>query len=222
MYGLCSYPISSKKWICSLLWNSAAAMLCTGASPQRYQPHVSPSPRGDPFARNIAAHLVVEPALAVEEVEELRVRLAPPEVHVRDLEVAPDCMRSVSSMHTVIRKDSDVYAQWHRLYEFPPSSDMYPIALSRATVSGCSRMNSFTLSHSVGIVARNSYIVIVNAARPPRQCQTHSTPEHWHHAPYVLLWSSMNRNGSKSMSHRKCTSGSTRQYHLYCCSSGCL
>ncbi len=37
VYGLCSYPISSKKWIFSLFWKSAAAMLCTGASPQRCQ-----------------------------------------------------------------------------------------------------------------------------------------------------------------------------------------
>ena len=36
VYGLCSYPISSQKWICSFLANNAAAILCTGASPQRW------------------------------------------------------------------------------------------------------------------------------------------------------------------------------------------
>ena len=35
-------------------------------------------------------HLVVEAALGFEVGEELAVRLAPPELHVRDLEVAPD------------------------------------------------------------------------------------------------------------------------------------
>lgn len=37
VYGLCSYPMLSKKWIWSFRANSAAAMLCTGASPQRYR-----------------------------------------------------------------------------------------------------------------------------------------------------------------------------------------
>lgn len=39
--------------------------------------------------------LVVEPARAVEAVEELAVCLAAPEVHARDLEVAPDCVHPV-------------------------------------------------------------------------------------------------------------------------------
>ena len=38
-----------------------------------------------------SSHLVVEAALLVEEVEELGVSLAPPEVEVANLEVTPDC-----------------------------------------------------------------------------------------------------------------------------------
>ena len=40
----------------------------------------------------IEAYLVVEPALRLKVVEELAVRLAPPEFHVRDLEVTPNCI----------------------------------------------------------------------------------------------------------------------------------
>jgi hypothetical protein len=39
----------------------------------------------------ISPTLVVKPALLVEEVEELGVGLAPPEVEGTDLEVGPDC-----------------------------------------------------------------------------------------------------------------------------------
>lgn len=43
------------------------------------------------------AYLVVEPTLAVQEFEELRVRLASPEVKVTNLEVAPDYSSKVST-----------------------------------------------------------------------------------------------------------------------------
>ena len=41
--------------------------------------------------KSVDAHLVVEPAFRLEVVEELRVRLTAPDLHVRDLEVTPDC-----------------------------------------------------------------------------------------------------------------------------------
>lgn len=43
--------------------------------------------------RERQTHLVVETAFRLEVVEELAIRLAAPEVHVRDLEIAPDCAR---------------------------------------------------------------------------------------------------------------------------------
>lgn len=87
--GSCSYPMSLNQCIWSLRANSAAPMLCTGASPHRYTRHEHKS-AGD----GRQAHLVVEPALGLEMVEELAIRLAAPEVHVRDLEIAPDCARA--------------------------------------------------------------------------------------------------------------------------------
>jgi hypothetical protein len=54
----------------------------------------------------ISPTLVVEPALLVEEVEELGVGLAPPEVEGTDLEVGPDCgskgVKSVLRHHGTI------------------------------------------------------------------------------------------------------------------------
>ena len=44
-------------------------------------------------------YLIVEPALLVEPLEELRVRLAAPEIHVRDLEVRPDCEEEPLTKH---------------------------------------------------------------------------------------------------------------------------
>ena len=38
-----------------------------------------------------AAHLIVESTLGLEVLEEFAIRLTTPEVHVRDLEVTPDC-----------------------------------------------------------------------------------------------------------------------------------
>lgn len=93
-YGLCSYPMSSKKWIWSFFAKSAAAMLCTGASPQRCAMHVV-SGEDEQFGRELA-HLVVESAGGVEVVEVLHVGLAAPEVHVGDFEVAPDCIMSIN------------------------------------------------------------------------------------------------------------------------------
>jgi hypothetical protein len=121
MFGGCSYPISLKKWILSFGRKSPAAMECTGASPQRCVGKKTVSIWGKMTIRmwgkmiistsagargadkneergqerrkegEREAHLVVEPARLVEELEELGVDLAPPEVHVGDLEVGPDC-----------------------------------------------------------------------------------------------------------------------------------
>ena len=46
----------------------------------------------DGMNRRVAPSLVVEPALGIEVLEELAVRLAAPEVEVSDLEIAPDCV----------------------------------------------------------------------------------------------------------------------------------
>lgn len=95
MYGLCSYPISSKKWIWSLFANRDTAMLCTGASPQRYDDVSMNNARAGEKPAPVT-HLVVEAAGTVEVLEEFCVRLVAPEVHARDLEVAPDCARAPS------------------------------------------------------------------------------------------------------------------------------
>ena len=65
---------------------------CTNAvygriSPSLRKPSVS-MPRCS--TASATSHLVVEAALLVEEVEELGVSLAPPEVEVANLEVTPD------------------------------------------------------------------------------------------------------------------------------------
>ncbi len=63
-------------------------MLCTGASPHRCVEFRSEL--GDQSVRQ-CAHLVVETALLIEEVEELGVCFTSPEVKVANLEVTPDC-----------------------------------------------------------------------------------------------------------------------------------
>ena len=59
---------------------------CFGLGKRRVDYHYHARGRG-----RMTAYLVVEATLGVEELEVLRVGLAPPEIHVRDLEVAPDC-----------------------------------------------------------------------------------------------------------------------------------
>lgn len=94
-------------------------MLCTGASPQRYTANLAL------FALDgmvdEGAHLVVEATCLVEVFKEFRVNFAAPEVHVGDLEVAPDCVRFMLGMLNAEKRRS---LQWQRLYVSPPSSDM--------------------------------------------------------------------------------------------------
>lgn len=126
-------------------------------------------------------HLVVEAAGAVQVLEELRVHLVAPEVHARDLEVAPDCMcavsiylqeceRGVRTVAEVIRVTAVVGHVPHRVV----GCDVLRVFLGEicmqrncSSVARPGRMVSwsepFTVSQRVGIVARNSYIVIVKA-----------------------------------------------------------
>ena len=57
--------------------------------------------------------------------------------------------------------------QWHMLYEFPLSSDKKPRELSCAMYSGCSDMNSFVVSQSVGIVCQYSVNAMVKPVQQP-------------------------------------------------------
>lgn len=68
---------------------------------------------------------------------------------------------------------------------------MSPISKAKNT-SRATDDSPFTVSHNVGIVAKYSYIVIVN--------------------PYTFPWSSMYKNGSDSTSQWKCTSGLSTCY----------
>lgn len=61
------------------------------------------------WASGRGTHLVVEAAGAVEVLEEFRVRLVAPEVHARDLEVAPDCARAPSV--SIFRNANEGYVQ---------------------------------------------------------------------------------------------------------------
>lgn len=83
-------PISLKKCICSFLENSAAAILCTGASPHLCNV-VRKISRQIECMRLHDSHLVVKSTLVVQEIKELRVCLTSPEVKVGDFEVTPDC-----------------------------------------------------------------------------------------------------------------------------------
>ena len=87
-------------------------------------------------------YLIVEPALAVEEVEKLAVGFTTPKIHIGDLKVAPVCI-SVSPADRCSTQPR-VNLQWQRLYFAPPSSLMKFIMLSSGTRSGCSCMKSIS------------------------------------------------------------------------------
>ena len=68
----------------------------------RISPSLRKVTQPDHSARSmIEIYLVVESALLVEEVEELGVRLASPEVEVTDLKVAPDWDRYMPNVNSV-------------------------------------------------------------------------------------------------------------------------
>jgi hypothetical protein len=90
VYGLCSYPISRKKWIRDFPAKRAAPIEWTGASPQRLMVSIVSleESRGD--IGPISMYLIVEAASAIKVVEECHVCFAAPKVHISDLKVAPD------------------------------------------------------------------------------------------------------------------------------------
>jgi len=91
MNGLCSYPISRKKWMRSVPANSAAAIECTGASPQRY--HISytfGSYFGAARGEKGRLYLVVKATKSIKVLKERRVGLTAPKVHIGNLKIAPN------------------------------------------------------------------------------------------------------------------------------------
>ena len=77
-------------------------MLWTGASPQRCMVVSLCHERNTPCE----PHLVIESALAVQELEKLHVSLASPEVEVADFKVAPDCVYKEGTPY--VRRQSKV------------------------------------------------------------------------------------------------------------------
>lgn len=92
MNGAWSYPISRKKCMRSFPAKSAAAIECTGASPQRYfTRHFLLVLIGGEGVIKRRRYLVVKSTATVEVLEECRVGLAAPKVHIGYLKVAPNC-----------------------------------------------------------------------------------------------------------------------------------
>jgi hypothetical protein len=89
------------------------------------------------FLRPIAVtNLIIESSLGIQEFKKLRVGLAPPEVEVADLEIAPNyepCRIDFEFEPKCKKKNS---SQWQRLYVSPPSSEMKDRALSGEIRSG--------------------------------------------------------------------------------------
>lgn len=63
-------------------------MLCTGASPQRYSSVRIHRPN---LLESQGTHLVVETSFAFQKVEERLILFRSPKVHVRYLEITPNC-----------------------------------------------------------------------------------------------------------------------------------
>ena len=98
MNGAWSYPISRKKCMRSFPAKSAAAIECTGASPQRYfTRHVLLVRIGEEGVVKRRRYLVVKSTATVEVLEECRVGLAAPKVHIGYLKVAPNCFLFIHS-----------------------------------------------------------------------------------------------------------------------------
>ena len=91
MNGAWSYPISRKKCMRSFPAKSAAAIECTGASPQRYFIRQFLLVRIKAKGVKQRRYLVVKSTATVEVLEECRVGLAAPKVHIGYLKVAPNC-----------------------------------------------------------------------------------------------------------------------------------
>jgi hypothetical protein len=92
MNGAWSYPISRKKCMRSFPAKSAAAIECTGASPQRYfTRHVLLVLIGEEGVIKRRRYLVVKSTATVEVLEECRIGLAAPKVHIGYLKIAPNC-----------------------------------------------------------------------------------------------------------------------------------
>ncbi len=62
----------------------------------------------------VSTHLVVEPALLVEEVKEFHVSLPSPEVQIANFEITPDCINAPIRCTKKV-EDKKIDIQWQRL-----------------------------------------------------------------------------------------------------------
>ena len=72
-------------------------------------------------------YLVVKATIPIEVVEECRIGLAAPEVHIGNLKIAPNCVLIVSFLgvfrnYKVTQTHSDRGCNWHRHYQIGSSS----------------------------------------------------------------------------------------------------
>ncbi len=130
MYGLCSYPMSSKNWIWSRDAKRPAAIECTGASPQRCNRSVC-------VLRRLMTSAPRSKILPVRRGSQ-RTRYTRGPARNRGPRSQSYSKLELTGEYIYTTKMERWDPQWQRLYESPPLFDINPSALSFAIYSGCS------------------------------------------------------------------------------------
>jgi len=89
-------------------------------------------------------NLIIESAQRIEVVKECGVGFSTPEIHICDLEVAPDFQPPINTMFEsqIPKRIKGRTSNEHKLYVSPPFSVKNPNALSLTRYCGCRVMKS--------------------------------------------------------------------------------